>query len=122
MAENYSTVTPYLIVPDGDSELNFLEAAFGAAQRMCERRPDGTVMHAEVTIGTSLLMLGQSGEQWKPRSASFFLWVDDADQTYAKALAAGAKQESPLRDQPYGRSGGVLDPSGQTWWITSAIK
>ncbi len=122
MADTYPTVTPYLVVADGDAELKFLEAAFGATQKFCERRPDGTVMHAELNIGDSLVMIGQSGDRWKGRSASFFVWVESADQTFAKALAAGATEESPLEDKPYGRSGGVVDPNGQMWWITSAIK
>jgi uncharacterized glyoxalase superfamily protein PhnB len=122
MENTYRTVTPYLVVKDGDAELKFLEAAFGAKQKFCERRPDNTVMHAEVTIGDSLIMLGQSNDQYRARAASFFLWVDDADETYAKALAAGATSESPVGDKPYGRSGGVTDSNGQTWWMTSATK
>ena len=61
----YHTVTPYLVVPDADAELKFLKTAFGATQSMCQRNSDNTVMHAEIKIGDSLIMLGQAGEQWK---------------------------------------------------------
>ncbi|HJY08341.1 MAG TPA: hypothetical protein VJ323_18625, partial [Bryobacteraceae bacterium] len=56
----YRTVTPYLVAPDADAELKFLEAAFDAKQSMCERNADNSVMHAEVRIGDSLIMLGQA--------------------------------------------------------------
>ena len=65
--DTYRTVTPYLVVSDADAELAFLKAAFGATEVNCQRNPDNTVMHAEITIGDSLVMLGQAGGPWKPR-------------------------------------------------------
>src|SRR6478609_6361018 len=121
--ETYRTVTPYLVVPDADAELKFLKEAFGAAELECHRRPDDTVMHAELTIGDSLIMLGQAGGQWGPRSAAFYLWITDVDATYAKALAAGATSESEPEDKPYGhRNAGVVDRNGVTWWIGAPVK
>lgn len=119
----YHTVTPYLIVTDADAELTFLKAAFGATEVMCQRNPDKTVAHAEITIGDSLVMLGQAGGQWKPLSAALYLWVDDVDATYARALRAGARSESEPEDKPYGhRNGGVVDQNGITWWIGAPVK
>jgi PhnB protein len=119
----YSTVTPYLVVQDGDAELTFLTTAFGGVEQGCQRRPDGTVMHAEVKIGNSLVMLGQAGGPWKPRAAALYLWVDDVDGTYAKALQAGATSESEPEDKPYGhRNAGVIDRNGITWWIGAPVK
>jgi len=121
--ETYQTVTPYLVVPDADAELKFLKEAFGAAELECHRGPDDTVMHAELTIGDSLIMLGQAGGQWGPRSAAFYLWITDVDATYAKALAAGATSESEPEDKPYGhRNAGVVDRNGITWWISAPVK
>jgi PhnB protein len=121
--ETYRTVTPYLVVPDADAELKFLKEAFGAAELECNRGPDDTVMHAELTIGDSLIMLGQAGGQWGPRSAAFYLWITDVDATYAKALAAGATSESEPEDKPYGhRNAGVVDRNGITWWISAPVK
>jgi PhnB protein len=72
--DTYRTVTPYLVVRDADAELAFLKAAFGATEQSCQRNSDNTVMHAEITIGDSLVMLGQAGGPWKPRSAALYLW------------------------------------------------
>ena len=119
----YRTVTPYLVVSDADAELAFLKAAFGATELNCQRHPDNTVMHAEITIGDTLVMLGQAGGPWMPRTAALYLWVEDVDATYARALEAGAKSESAPEDKPYGhRNAGVIDRNGVTWWIGAPVK
>ena len=121
--DTYRTVTPYLLVPDADAELAFLKSAFGAVEVSCQRNADRTVMHAEVRIGDSLVMLGQAGGQWKPVTAALYLWVDDVDATYAKALRAGATSESEPEDKPYGhRNAGVIDGNTITWWIGAPVK
>jgi len=120
---SYQTVTPYLVVPDADAELKFLSAAFGAIESECHRKPDKTVMHAEIRIGESLIMLGQAGDQWKALKAALYLWVENVDDVYGKALAAGAESRSAPEDKPYGhRNAGVVDPNGITWWIASPIR
>ena len=121
--DTYRTVTPYLLVSDADAELAFLKAAFGAAEVSCQRNPDNTVTHAEITIGDSLVMLGQAGGPWKPRTAALYLWVEDVDATYARALEAGATSESEPEDKPYGhRNAGVIDRGGVTWWIGAPVR
>jgi PhnB protein len=119
----YRTVTPYLVVSNADAELAFLKAAFGATELNCHRREDNTVMHAEITIGDSLVMLGQAGGPWKPRDAALYLWVEDVDATYTRALEAGATSESDPEDKPYGhRNAGVIDRNGVTWWIGAPVR
>ena len=119
----YRTVTPYLLVPDADAELAFLKTAFSATEASCQRNSDNTVMHAEVTIGDSLVMIGQAGDRWKPRLAALYLWVEDVDATYARALQAGATSESEPEDKPYGhRNAGVIDRNGVTWWIAAPVR
>jgi PhnB protein len=119
----YRTLTPYLVVPDADDELTFLKAAFGATEDSCQRNADNTVAHAEITIGDSLVMLGQAGGPFTPRTAAFYLWVDDVDATYGRALRAGATSESEPQDKPYGhRNAGVIDRNGVTWWIAAPVK
>lgn len=119
----YATVTPYLVVPDADAELAFLKAAFGAAEVQCHRRADDTVMHAEVKIGDSMVMLGQAGGPWKPLPAAIYLWIPDVDATYARALAAGASSACTPEDKPYGhREAGVIDPNGVTWWLAAPVR
>ena len=121
--DTYRTVTPYLVVSDADAELAFLKAAFGAVEVNCQRNPDNTVMHAEIKIGDSLVMLGQAGGTWKPRTAALYLWVEDVDASYARALEAGATSESEPEDKPYGhRNAGVIDRGGVTWWIGAPVR
>ncbi len=121
--DTYPTVTPYLIVADANAELAFLKTAFDAVERECHRDQDNAVMHAEVTIAESLVMLGQANGPWTPKEASLYLWVDDVDATYARALAAGARSESAPEDKPYGhRNAGVVDRNGVTWWIGAPVR
>ena len=121
--DSYRTVTPYLVVRDADAELSFLKNAFGGTEAECHRNEDNTVMHAEIVIGDSLVMLGQAGAHVQPHPAALYLWIPDVDATYAKALAAGAVSESAPEDKPYGhRNAGVIDPNGITWWIGAPVK
>ncbi len=120
---SYRTITPYLCVADADAELTFLRSAFGAIEKECQRNSDGTVMHAELMVGDSLVMLGQAGGQWPAKTAALYLWVDDVDGTYEKALKAGATSDSAPEDKPYGhRNAGVVDPNGVTWWIGAPVR
>lgn len=122
MPDTYRTVTPYFVVPDADQELSFLKAAFGATEVSCHRQPDGSVMHAEMRIGDSLVMIGQANATWPALTAAIYLWVDDVDATYAAALAAGATSQSAPEDKPYGhRNAGVVDRNGITWWIGAPV-
>ena len=121
--DTYRTLTPYLVVLDADAELAFLKSAFGGTEANCQRRPDNTVMHAEIKIGDSLVMLGQAGGPWKPRTAALYVLVDDVDATYTRALKAGATSESEPEDKPYGhRNAGVIDKNDITWWIGAPVK
>ena len=125
MADNmdtYRTVTPYLVVTDADAEIRFLKTVFGATEASCQRNPDQTVMHAELNVGNSLIMLGQAGRDWKALAAALYVWVPDVDAAYARALQAGATSQSAPEDKPYGhRNAGVVDQNGITWWIGSPI-
>jgi PhnB protein len=119
----YRTVMPYLVVADADAEIDFLKAAFGAAEIAVNRLPDGSVMHAELQVGDSVVMLGQAGEQWQPRTASLYLWGQDVDATHARAVAAGGTSRSAPADKPYGhRIAEIDDVNGITWWVGSPVK
>lgn len=119
----YTTVTAYLIVADADRMLTFLEKAFDAKPGHMLRGKDGEIRHAEIKVGSSMLMLGQALEGWAPRPSMFYLYVEDCDAVYAKALAAGAKSLSAPEDQFYGdRSGGVEDFAGNYWYIGTHIE
>ncbi len=123
----YHTVTPYLKVRDAAAMFDFYKAAFNAVELMRVPFPDGPgYIHCEVRIGDSPIMFSEENEKtgMSPRSlgtspASIMLYVEDADAVYKQAIAAGAKALSPMEDKEYGRSGGVKDPSGYSWWITT---
>jgi uncharacterized glyoxalase superfamily protein PhnB len=118
--EGYHTVTPYLVVPDVACLIDFLVQAFGAKETHRMSRPDGSIGHAEVKIGDSAVMMGQSNDQWKPMPGSIYLYVDDTDATYRRALEAGATSLMEPADQFYGdRNAGVQDPTGNMWWIAT---
>jgi uncharacterized glyoxalase superfamily protein PhnB len=118
--EGYHTVTPYLIVPGVPKLIDFLKAAFGAEETHRMAGPDGTVMHAQVRIGDSVVMMAEAAGPWKPMPAGIYLYVEDTDATYRRALEAGATSLMEPADQFYGdRSAGVKDPSGNSWWIAT---
>lgn len=114
----YRTVMPYLILEDASAFLAFTKTVFGANVKMKAEDEQG-IRHAEITIGDSTVMIGQSSNEWKPQPAGLYINVESADETYQKALDAGATSVMELRDENYGRTCGVLDPCGNTWWITS---
>ena len=121
--EGYSTVTPYLIVEGADRVLEFVQEALNGEQRFRMDRDDGTIGHAEVTIGDSVVMLAEAGGEWPPMPGAIHLYVEDCDTTYARALDAGATSLQDPADQFYGdRSGGVRDPAGNVWWITTHVE
>ena len=118
--EGFHTVTPYLVVKDASSLLPFLEKAFGGEIVECHRRPDGAVMHGEVRIGDSIVMLGEAQPTFGAMPAMLYLYVPDADAFYDRAVAAGAVSIAKMTDQFYGdRVGGVKDTHGNQWWIAT---
>ena len=120
---DYRTVTPYLVVADADAEMEFLEKTFGATVIEASRDDNGRLMHAEIRIGDSLLMMGEAGGEVKPRDAALYVWLENVDDVYAKALAVGAKSEREPADQAYGhRNAGVIDSNGIARWIGSPVK
>jgi PhnB protein len=119
--EGYHTITPYLVVRDAQETIDFLKKAFGATESHPPmKRPDGKIMHAEMKIGDSRVMLGEANEQWPLTTASLHLYVPDVDAAYKRAVDAGGKSTVEPMDQFYGdRSGCVKDASGNTWWIAT---
>ncbi len=117
-------VMPYLMLHSAADFIRFTQEAYGAAMNGdIHYQPDGKgIMHAEVIVNGSVIMCCDTREMWQPTPANMFVYVADADESYAKALAAGAKSIMGLSDQSYGRSCGVEDPQGNVWWITSINK
>ena len=118
---DYQQVMPYLIIKGATRFIDFMQQVFGAKERMRHMRDEHTIMHAEITVGACVIMLADATGVYETKTGGFFIYVDNADATYTKALNAGAKSIEPICDQPYGRSGGIEDEWGNTWWITSQI-
>ena len=130
--DGFHTVTPYLIFKDAAPRSMVHASAFGATELFRKTDDDGKIRHAEIRIGTSPIMLaGEFGESptWKSaetRGGSpvhLYVYVEDCDALFARALAAGAKELLPMKDQDYGdRQGGLTDPFGHAWYVASRIR
>ncbi len=129
-AEGYNTVTPYLIVNGAAAALDFYKSAFNAQEVMRMPGPGGKIMHAEIQIGDSRVMLGDEcpemgalapqGNSWP---VTLMIYVKDVDALTAQAIKAGAKVHRPVQDQFYGdRSGAVIDPFGHSWMLATHIE
>jgi len=123
MPEGLRTVTPFLH-PHGAAHLiDFLKDAFGAEEKSRHQSPDGVIQHAAVSIGDSMIEMGEAHGPWQPMPTTFFLYVDDVDAMYRRAIAAGAATQSEPADQPYGdRVAGVTDPFDNVWYLATPIK
>ncbi|MBT8135372.1 MAG: VOC family protein [Gammaproteobacteria bacterium] len=119
--EGYQKVTPYIIVKGLDEELGFLDTVFGTEVQEKIVDKSGAAKHAQLMIGDSMLMLGESpGDDYPPQPASLYIYVDDCDAVHNKALANGATEIMPPDDMYYGdRHGGIVDPAGIIWWIAT---
>jgi uncharacterized glyoxalase superfamily protein PhnB len=121
--DGYHAVTPYLVVDGAARLIDFLEEVFDAEQVERFAAPGNRIGHAEVRIGDSVVMLGESHGEHKPMQMMLYVYVDDVDATYQRAVAAGAAAVQPPVDQFYGdRSGGVRDPFGNIWWVATHIE
>ncbi len=117
--DGYHTVTPFLNVKGTAQLIEFLKNALGAEEVMRMPGPGGVVMHAEVNIGNSRLMLSEA-MQTAPSSSSFYLYVNDVDALYKRAVAAGAVSQTEPADQFWGdRMAAVKDSFGNTWSIAT---
>jgi PhnB protein len=119
--DGYHTVTPYLTVRGAPKVIEFLRQAFGAEiSHEPIKRPDGTIMHAQVTIGDSPIMIAEESEMAKATESSLYLYVPNVDSVYQRAIKAGGNSIMEPTDMFYGdRNGGVKDPSGNSWFIAT---
>jgi PhnB protein len=117
--EGYHTVCPYIVVTGVARLIDFVKQVFDGKEVFVGRRPDGSVQHAEVKIGDSIVMMGE-GADAKRFPAMLHLYLEDCDAVYQRAIAAGAKSLREPADQPYGdRTAGVEDTFGNQWWLAT---
>jgi uncharacterized glyoxalase superfamily protein PhnB len=119
--EGYHTVTPYLVVRGAPKLIEFLDQAFGAQlSHQPVKRPDGSIMHTQVKIGDSQIMIGEESEMAMAAPCTLHLYVPDVDSVFQQAVKAGGSTIMEPMDMFYGdRSGGVTDPSGNRWYIAT---
>ncbi|MBK7927484.1 MAG: VOC family protein [Bryobacterales bacterium] len=127
-ATGFTEVTPYLTIEGAAAAMEFYRTAFGAVETYRQMTEDGKVRHAQIRIGEAMIMISdykpeygfiKSVQQNGTPGLCLFLYVPDADATFASALAAGANEVMAMSDQEYGRTGGVQDPFGVLWWVTT---
>jgi PhnB protein len=119
--DDYHSLTPYLTVRGAAKAIDFLKQAFGA-QITHEplNRPNGTIMHAEVKIGNSRVMIADESEMARATTSTLYLYVPNVDSVFQQALKAGGTKIMEPMDMFYGdRSGGITDPFGNSWYIAT---
>lgn len=129
--QGYHSVTPYLIIKGAADAIDFYKRAFGATEVMRMASPDGKIGHAEITIGDSHIMLADEYPQMGHRSpqsiggtgVSLMVYLEGVDEVFKRAIAAGAKELQPIKDQFYGdRSGTLQDPFGHVWTLATHVE
>ncbi len=121
--EGYSSVSAYLVVRGAQAVIEFLGAAFDARQLRRYEREDGSIMHAEVQIDDSVVMIADGDAEHPASANNLHVYVADVDATYQRAIqASGEAVRAPIQqaDDP-DRRGGVRDPAGNTWWIATQV-
>jgi PhnB protein len=121
--EGYHTATPYLAVQGVPKLMTFLKQAFYAEERERMTAPDGRVSHAEMKIGNSIIMMGEPTGESKSMPGMVYLYLDDTDAAYKRALQAGASSLREPTNMFYGdRNAAVTDPVGNQWWIATHVE
>jgi len=129
--DGYSSVTPYLIVTGAANALDYYKMAFDAQEIMRMPGPDGKIVHAELQIGSSRIMLADESPQMGHKSpqtlggsgTGLMLYVKDVDDTFQRAVSGGGTVVRPVQDQFYGdRSGNLTDPFGHQWTIATHVE
>jgi len=129
--KDYHSITPVLIVNNGDEAIEFYKKGFGVKERYRMKGPDGRVAHAELKLGDSVFMLSDEYPEMECHSpktiggspVSMYVYVDDVDSVFNKAISAGAKALDPVKDQFWGdRHGRLEDPFGHLWSIATHKK
>ncbi|PHP67002.1 extradiol dioxygenase [Zhengella mangrovi] len=119
--DGYTSVSPYLVSPDAQGLINFLGNVFGATLLRRFDRPDGSLMHAEVKIDDSVVMIGGGATDWRSGDAHLHVYVEDAAAAYERAMAfdAPSVQVPERKREDDDLRGGFRDPDGNTWWVAS---
>lgn len=120
----YTSVAVYIMAEGVARVVEFLNKTFDAVELRRHDKPDGSIMHMELRIDDTVVMLAAAGGEWPAFPVWLHVYVDDVDETYTRALAAGGVAvQAPMRkDGDSDRRGGVTDPAGNTWWIATQVE
>jgi uncharacterized glyoxalase superfamily protein PhnB len=114
------SVTPAMMARGTSQYIEFLKSAFEAEESARHESPEGTVVHAKIRIGDSILEMSEAHGPWKPMPGALHFYVPNVDETYRRAIEAGAISLTAPMDQPYGeRSAGVVDSQGIYWYLAT---
>jgi PhnB protein len=120
--QGYTAVAPYLIVNGASGTIDFLNRVFGASELRRFPDPSGRIIHAEVRIDDTVLMIADDAPAWPPVPSHVHVYVPDVDATYRRALDAGATSvQEPAKKEDEDKRGGVKDAGGTTWWIATRV-
>jgi PhnB protein len=118
----YTTVAPYLIVDGASGTIEFLRNVFGAVELRRFPGPAGKIMHAEVRIDDTVVMIADGADGWPPVPSHVHVYVRDVDAAYRRALEAGAASvQEPVKKADADKRGGIKDAGGTTWWIATKV-
>lgn len=119
--KDQQTILPYLMLENAAAFINFVQTVFGAEITLLNMNDDHTmVLNAEIQIGHTTFLLSETKDKYGKAVGNFFIYVNNADDTFKLALYHSAVVVTEMTDMDYGRSGGIEDPFGNTWWITTA--
>lgn len=120
--EGYASVSAYIVADGAQRVIDFLKQTFEAEEFRRMENADGTIMHVEVKIDDTVVMLTDGSERFPPFIAWLHVYVPDVDATYARALAAGGESvQAPVQKDDPDRRAGVKDPAGNIWWLATQV-
>jgi PhnB protein len=119
---HYNRLMPYLVIPKAYAFIEFMKEVFGATEQAIVPRSEGIIMHGELRISDAVIMFADVTEDFSARPAGLFIYVDNTDEVYKKAMSAGASSIMEPVQQPYGYTCGFKDAFGNDWWPVQAEK
>jgi PhnB protein len=121
--EGYHSVNSFLIVEGAEKLIQFLKQAFDGKVEESVKGPDGRIAHAELTVGDSIIMLADATPKYGATSVHLYVYLENVDLTFKRAIDAGASSVQEPADQFYGdRTAGIKDPTGNYWWIAQHLE
>jgi uncharacterized glyoxalase superfamily protein PhnB len=119
---HYNRLMPYMIIPKAYAFIEFMKNVFGATEQVIVPRSEGIIMHGELRIGNAVIMFADVTEGLAAKPAGLFIYVENVDDTYKKAITAGAVSMMAPQEQPYGYTCGFKDAFGNDWWPVQGEK